>query len=126
MSNNNTVRTNTNPFEALTSQNTSGAVRRLDYTPALQEKARVRALDICKSKMTAEQAAQANTMMDSGNPTDLLALIAMFYDDEQIVTDAHAVLDGCTPDDLPKMLESQRSNRSKAKSLGSARVSATL
>lgn len=117
MSNNTNTKTNSNPFEALTASATSGAVRRLDFTPALQEKARTRAVDLVKSKMTTEQAEQANTMMDSGDPKDLLQLIAMFYSDETIQADA-SVLDGCDPDDLPKMLESQRSNRSKAKKAG--------
>lgn len=109
--------TTINPFEfAETAENKT---RRLDYTPALQEKARARAVELIKTVGAERQdlADQANAMMDSGNPADLIALIEAVYDHDTIVADA-AVLDGCPDDDLPKMLESQRSNRSKAKRAG--------
>lgn len=109
--------TTINPFEFV--ETAENKTRRLDFTPALQEKARARAVELIKTVGAERQdlADLANAMMDSGNPADLLTLINSIYDHETIVADA-AVLDGCSEEDLAKMLESQRSNRSKAKRAG--------
>lgn len=109
--------TTINPFEFV--ETAESKTRRLDFTPALQEKARARAVELIKTVGSERQdlADLANAMMDSGNPADLLTLINSIYDHETIVADS-AVLDGCSEEDLAKMLESQRSNRSKAKRAG--------
>lgn len=117
---NNTNTTNTtsiNPFanlEAVTSANTT---RKLAFTDILQTTAKSRATELVKSCTTPELAEQANRMLDSGDPADLLSLIHAVISDETIKQDA-TVLADCPTDDLPKMLESQRSNRSKAKRKG--------
>lgn len=107
-----------NPFESLDATSSSaGMIRRLDYTPALQTRARERATQLCKSCVTEELQLLANQMMNSGNPADLLNLIHAVYDESTITADSE-VLEGCPDSDLAKMLESQRSNRSKAKRAG--------
>lgn len=113
----NTTVASSNPFAAFAAEPSTSSVRRLDYTPALQSISRERAVALVGTKnMTPEQAAQANKMLD-GQPQDLIELIGMFYDAETIKADA-AVLDGASDDVLGRMLESQRSNRSKAKKTG--------
>ena len=56
-------------------------------------------------------------MLQDRTPESLLAFITTGLTSEDL-TQAATVLDGCPEDDLPKMLESQRSNRSKAKRTG--------
>lgn len=106
-----------NPFAMLASAPSEKAVHHLDYTPALQNKAHERAIELCKSCTTPELQEKANRMMDTGDAADLIDLIHSVFDDETIKSDA-TVLDGCPDGDLAKMLESQRSNRSKSKKAG--------
>lgn len=114
-----TTNQNANPFNFAAEVSTETKTRRLDFTPALQDTARARATDLVKLVSTErlDLADLANKMMDTGAPTDLLELIRAVYDDEKIKADA-AVLDDCPDEQLAKMLESQRSNRSKAKRAG--------
>lgn len=121
MKNEKTTITANNPFAFATEElSTSSAVRRLDYTPVLQEKARAMATELIKTvadKQDAELIAKANQMMDTGSAETLFGLVQDVFGDERIV-EASQVLLGCAEDDMPKMLESQRSNRSKAKKAG--------
>ena len=110
----------TNPFAFDLTATETSATRRLDFTPALQEKARARATELVKACANPEKPdlqAMANKMMDTGVAADLLDLIHAVYSEEDIQSDA-SVLDECPEEDLAKMLESQRSNRSKAKHTG--------
>lgn len=113
--------TTINPFAFATEElSTSSAIRRLDYTPALQEKARAMATELIKTvadRQDAELIEKANQMMDTGSAETLFSLVQDVFGDEAIV-EASQVLQGCAEDDMPKMLESQRSNRSKAKKAG--------
>lgn len=115
--NNTKTEQNVNPFASLLADTAETGVRRLDYTPVLQDKAHTRAVDLCKACTTTELQAKANKMMDTGVAADLIDLITSVYNDETIKADAK-VLDDCPAEDLDKMLESQRSNRSKAKRSG--------
>jgi hypothetical protein len=59
----------------------------------------------------------ANKALDDGQPQDLIDLIKAVYNDEQLKTDA-ALLDGCDENQLGRLLESRRSDRSKSKKKG--------
>lgn len=121
MKNEKTTTTINNPFAFATEElSASSAVRRLDYTPALQEKARAMATELIKTvadRQDAELIEKANQMMDSGDAATLFDLVQDVFGDDRLV-EASQVLLGCPEDDMPKMLESQRSNRSKAKKAG--------
>lgn len=114
-------KTTTNPFAFATEElSANSAVRRLDYTPALQEKARAMATELIKTvadRQDAELIEKANQMMDSGDAATLFDLVQEVFGEDRLV-EASQVLMGCSEDDMPKMLESQRSNRSKAKKAG--------
>lgn len=115
-----TVSTVTNPFEFVETAVEDKKSRRLDYTPALQEKARGRAVELIKTvgSTRMDLTDQANAMMDSGDAGALIQLIEAVYPHEVWTEDAAEVLEGCPDEELSKMLESQRSNRSKAKKAG--------
>lgn len=125
MKTNTTAKTeNTNIFTFAEDVSTvsSTNTRRLDYTPALQEKARGMALDYIKTVSEkagedADLATRTNTMLDSGDAGLLFSELTAFFGQDAI-HEAAQVLLGCPEDDLPKMLESQRSNRSKSKKAG--------
>ena len=125
MKTNTTTKTETSnifTFAEDTSPVASTGTRRLDYTPVLQEKARGMALDYIKTVSTkagvdAELATRTNAMLDSGDAGLLFAELTTCFSQDTL-HEAAQVLLGCSEDDLPKMLESQRSNRSKAKKAG--------
>jgi len=116
---NTTEATVINPFESLNAVSVVQAgTRKLAYTGVLQEKARSMTTELIrKAGGDAKLAPLANTMLADKTPESLLAFITEGIPSEQM-TEASKVLDGCPDDDLPKMLESQRSNRSKAKRTG--------
>ena len=115
MKNEKTTITVNNPFAfAAEELSASSAVRRLDYTPALQEKARAMATQLIKTvadRQDAELIQKANQMRDSGDSATLFDLVQDVFGDDRLV-EASQVLLGCPEDDMPKMLESQRSYRS--------------
>ena len=108
----------TNPFEFKQELSDTKSTRKLDYTPQLIALSNKRATElmISVSKNT-ELHELANNMVDNGNVQDLIDLIKAVYSDEDIKTDAE-VLDGCDEQQLDRLLESRRSDRSKAKSKG--------
>lgn len=108
-----------NPFENLTAVTTTqSGTRKLAYTAVLQDKARAMTTDLIRrAGGDATLAPLANAMLADKTPESLLAFINAGIDAESMSA-AALVLDGCPADDLPKMLESQRSNRSKAKRTG--------
>ena len=111
MKNNNT----TNPFEFAQSNITSTESRRLDYTPALIDRSNQRASDLMMQvSKKPELFNLANKAIDDGAPQDLIDLIKAVYDDDQIKADSK-VLDGCDDNQLGRLLESRRSDRSKSK-----------
>ena len=128
MSTNNTKKSNkstetpvVNPFESLAAVTTTqSGTRKLAFTGVLQDKARAMTTDLIRrAGGDAELAPLANQMLKDKTPESLLAFITKGIGAADL-TEAAKVLDGCPEDDLPKMLESQRSNRSKAKRTGLA------
>jgi len=114
MSNNTT--TNNNPFSFEAEQDSS-KTRKLAYTDTLINTASSKAHNLMtEGCSTDELKALANKMLE-GNPSDLVSLIQAVYGDEQIKADAE-VLHGCDEDQLKRMLESRRSDRSVAKRKG--------
>lgn len=108
----------TNPFDGLTATTTTTSTRKLAFTSVLQDKARSLSTELIrKAGGNPELAPLASTMLEAKTPESLLAFINAGID-AQTMAEASRVLDGCPEDDLPKMLESQRSNRSKAKRTG--------
>lgn len=112
-------KTTNQPFEFSTeTDNTASDSRRLDFTPALIDKSNLRASELIMAvTKRPELFEQANTMMDDGNAQDLIDLILTIHGAEQIKADAQ-LLDGCDENQLSRLLESRRSDRSKAKKKG--------
>ena len=106
-----------NPFDNLEAIVTKQTTRKLAYTDQLQSAARARAIELTKACTKPELAARANAMLATGSVDILLDLIHEVFTDETIAGDA-AFMAEATSDELSKMLESQRSNRSKAKRAG--------
>lgn len=108
-----------NPFDfAETAATAQPGTRKLDYTPRLIDLADTRAHDlILKVSKTPELHTVANKALDSGETLDCIDLINAVYDNAQILTDTK-VLDGCPDDQLARLLESRRSDRSKTAAKG--------
>ena len=104
-----------NPFSFEQSTTASTESRRLDYTPALIDLSNRRATDLMMNLgKQPELFDLANKAIDGGNPSDLIDLLKAVYNDETIHADAQ-VLDGCDENQLSRLLESRRSDRSKSK-----------
>lgn len=108
------------PFAGLTATaSTNRNSKKLPFTQALQDKARglaIELIDTAKGHPTL--APLANSMLRDKTPEALHAFIKAGIDQDDLYNAAFIVLADCPTDDLPKMLESQRSNRSKAKKTG--------
>lgn len=106
-----------NPFQFAT-EATSNTSHKLSLTPELIATANSRAAEIMVTvSKNPEMHALANAVLDDGKPADLIELIGKVFSDEQIKTDA-AFLVGADDDILDRLLESRRSDRSKAKTKG--------
>lgn len=105
----------TNPFVFDSVQSDATQSRRLDYTPDLIATANARAQELMVAVgKKPELFDLANKAIDGGNPQDLIDLIQAVYSDETIKSDA-TLLDGASEDQLSRLLESRRSDRSKSK-----------
>lgn len=105
----------TNPFVFDNTQSDTTQTRRLDYTAELIATANSRAQELMVAVgKKPELFDLANLAIDGGDPQDLINLIAAVYDDETIKSDAK-LLDGADENQLSRLLESRRSDRSKAK-----------
>lgn len=114
----NTTEVTVNPFDNLTAvATTSSGTRKLAYTDQLQSTAKARAIELTKACTKPELADKANTMLTTGSVDILLDLIKSVFDESTIKQDAE-FMQLATSDELSKMLESQRSNRSKTKRNG--------
>lgn len=112
-----TTNTNVNLLANLTAGNT-GSTRKLQFTECLQSRARELTTDLLKRATTDEQLAlRGNQMLRSGTPETLLEFITAGVSADTIKSAAELLAE-CPADELGKMLESQRSNRSKAKKSG--------
>lgn len=106
-----------NPFQ-FTTETTSNASHKLDLTPELISVANSRAAEIMTTvSKNPDLHNLANNVLDNGHPADLIELIGKVFSDEQIKADA-AFLVGTADDILDRLLESRRSDRSKAKTKG--------
>jgi hypothetical protein len=107
-----------NPFE-FGKATVAGGSRKLDYTPALIDLSNRRAqhLMISLAKEYPHLIDLSNTMLDSGNPQDCIDLLGSVYGHDVQLEDAE-ILNGCSSDQLARLLESRRSDRSKAKAKG--------
>lgn len=103
-----------NPFAFESNATTASQARRLELTPALIERSASRASEVIRTaSANTELHSLANTMLE-GNPQDLINLIKAVHNDETIKSDAQ-ILAGADEDQLDRLLESRRSDRSKAK-----------
>lgn len=107
------------PFAGLTvASATSGNPRKLAWTDALQTKARELARTlIARGSAQPELREFGQAMLDDACPATLILFITQAVQSSEMV-DLVATLTGCPSGDLDRMLESQRSNRSKAKRAG--------
>lgn len=113
-----TTTSSSNPFEFAANGTTPNQAHKLDYTPALISLSNSRAADLMiRVSKTPDLHALANSAVDNGDVDDLIKLINAVYNSEVIDVDAE-VLDGCDDDQLARLLESRRSDRSKAKAKG--------
>lgn len=111
-------KTDSNPFDFSAEQSTTSESRKLDLTPILIGTSNTRATELMQSvSKKPELHALANKAIDNGQPQDLIDLIKAVYDDEMIQTDSK-ILEGADEDQLSRLLESRRSDRSKAKAKG--------
>lgn len=103
------------PFAFSGNQQVTSETRKLDFTPILITTSNQRAQDLMVSVgKKPELFDLANRAIDNGDAQDLIDLIIANYGEDQVKTDA-AILDGCDDTQLGKLLESRRSDRSKAK-----------
>lgn len=117
--------TNTNLLASLTAGTTTNT-RKLQFTEVLQGRARELTTDLLKRATSDEQLGLlGNQMLRSGTPESLLEFITAGMSADTIKS-ASELLTACPADELGKMLESQRSNRSKAKKSGLDKMPAVV
>lgn len=111
--------TTTNPFEMLNAQiNDSGITnRRLSHSTELNSRAMERATETIKMASANPEFHELANKMMAGDPADLLDLFEKTGIIANVEADA-AVLDGADEDELKRLLESRRSDRSKCKKKG--------
>lgn len=108
----------TNPFIFANDGPETGGVRKLDYTPELISLSNARATELMR--LVAEKTELhelANTALDRAETQDVINLIEAVYDAKTLEADS-AFLKEADEDQLSRLLESRRSDRSKAKSKG--------
>lgn len=109
--------TTQNPFETLSAAVTNEQSRKLDYTPVLISTAEARAHELMLATAKKPELHKlANSALDGAAP-ELINLISAVFDAETIKSDA-ACLEGADEDQLGRLLESRRSDRSKTKAKG--------
>lgn len=108
-----------NPFDFGNVTVTNGTEsRKLDFTPILIGTANTMATELMQVvAKKPELHVLANKAIDSGEPQDLINLIKEVYPDTAIHSKA-TILEGCDEGQLSRLLESRRSDRSKAKTKG--------
>lgn len=109
------IQTTNNPFEFTQQDTAETQSRKLDFTPSLIAQSNARAIELMKSVSTNPELYDlANTALDGLKPQDLIDLINAVFNDETIQDDSK-LLTGADDDQLSRLLESRRSDRSKAK-----------
>jgi len=113
-----TKTTSSNPFNFAPSDVLKSESRKLDYTPNLIAKSNDRAQELMlQVGKRPELHDLANAALDNGEPTDLIKLIESVFGSDTIKTDAK-LLEGADDYQLQHLLDSRRSDRSKAKAKG--------
>lgn len=112
----------TNLFESLTAQaiGTESTGRRLDHTVELNRLATERATEVIKQASAQDELHELANKMLAGDPADLMELFERTGMMERVGADAQEALDGASEDELKRLLESRRSDRSKCKKKGIA------
>ena len=112
----NNKKSESNPFEF--AKTTVAESSKIGYTPALIAHSNGRAAELMRSvSEKPELHTLANRAIDVGEPQDLIDLIKAVFDDETVHADSE-LLTGASEDELSRLLESRRSDRSKAKAKG--------
>jgi hypothetical protein len=110
--------TMSNPFSFDETETTETKSRELSLTPQLVSVSNDRARNLIKTVGNKPELHDlANQMLDAGNVLDLLDLIQKVYTPDDIQSDAK-FMEGADKDELSRMLESRRSDRSKSKKAG--------
>lgn len=102
------------PFAFESTDSTTSQARRLELTPALIERSASRASEVIRTASANPELHNLANAMLQGNPQDLINLIKAVHNDETIKADAQ-ILAEADEDQLDRLLESRRSDRSKAK-----------
>ena len=107
-----------NPFVFDEAKGTAGNTAKLELTPVLINTSNARAVELMRTVgQKPELFDLANTALDRGETTDVIALIEAVFDEETLKKDSE-ILKGADEDQLSRLLESRRSDRSKAKAKG--------
>lgn len=114
-----TKTTTINPFEALSAKTTetTSTGHRLNHTAELNSRANERATETIKTASDNQELHELANRMMAGNPADLIELFDKTGVLSHVEEDAK-LLDGATEDELKRLLESRRSDRSKSKKKG--------
>jgi len=105
----------TNEFDFVqAAESTPVESRKLQHTNRLIDSSKARAIEIMRGigQAEADDKSQLIAWIDSGKAEDLIQLINRFIDQETIKADAQ-FLGSASEDELSKLLESRRSDRSK-------------
>ena len=115
---NKTNETVSNPFVFDTTSNESKASRKIEFTTQLIAISNSKANEIIRTaSQDSELANLANKILDNGEVSDTFNLINQIIP-EEIQTEDALFLTDANPDVLDRLLESRRSDRSKAKAKG--------
>lgn len=106
-----------NPFVFDNDGSENTGTRKLDLTPILISTSNARAAELMRSVTTPELYELANLALDRAETQDVINLINAVFPESTIAADAE-ILAGADEDQLSRLLESRRSDRSKAKSKG--------
>lgn len=107
----------TNPFEFSSEQQATAGGRKLDYTPSLINLSNSRATELMQKVSKNPELHVLADRAISGDTSALIELIRTVFDEDTIKTDSQ-LLEGADEDQLSRLLESRRSDRSKAKAKG--------
>lgn len=110
----------TDLFASLTAQSSvaESSGRRLDHTAELNRIAAERATVVIKKASENPELRELANRMLQGNPADLMELFEKTGALETVSADAQTALTGASEDELKRLLESRRSDRSKCKKKG--------
>lgn len=107
-----------NPFEFAPEETVSSSSKKIEFTPVLIGTSNSRATELMRAVANKpELHVLANRVLDDCQASDLIKLIESVFDEATIQEDCK-ILAGANEDQLSRLLESRRSDRSKAKTKG--------